>query len=88
MAASKKPKLSKTPQWGLGGAKRSLKGHFAKFGFFEDVILYIYGHIPTTAYAILVAIFQHEFKHPKFKHPNGIPELSAERNHQETLLSI
>jgi len=43
------------------------------FGFFEAAILYICGHIPTNAYAILAAIFQQEFKHPKFKHPNGIP---------------
>ena len=71
MAASKKPKLSKTPQWG----SRSPKGYVAKFGFFEAAILYICGHIPTNAYAILAAIFQQEFKHPKFKHPNGIPEI-------------
>ena len=52
----------------LGAAK----GYFAKFGFFEAASLYIFGHIPTNAYAILAAIFQQEFKHPKFKHPNGI----------------
>ena len=42
-------------------------------GFFEAAILYIFGHIPTNAYAILAAIVQQEFKHPKFKHPSGIP---------------
>ena len=59
----------------MAAAKRPPKGHFAKFGFFEAAILYIFGHIPTNAYAILAAIVQQEFKHPKFKHPNGIPKL-------------
>ena len=36
--------------------------------------MYIFRHIPTNAYAILCATFQQEFKHPKFKHPNGIPD--------------
>ena len=64
MAASTKPNLA-------GG--RSV---LDSFGFFEAAILYIFGHIPTNAYAILAARFQQEFKHPKFKHPNGIPETS------------
>ena len=68
MAASKKPKLSKTSLWG----PLRPKGYFAKFGFFEAAILYIFAHIPTNAYAILAAIFQQEFKHPKFKNPSGI----------------
>ena len=37
--------------------------------------MYVFGHLPTDAYAILAAIVQQEFKHPKFKHPNGIPNL-------------
>ena len=51
--------------------------------FFEAVILYIFGYIPTNAYAILAAIVQQEFKHPKFKHPNGNPELFREWGGQE-----
>ena len=31
----------------MGAAKRPPKGYFAKFGFFEAAILYIFGHIPT-----------------------------------------
>ena len=70
----KEAKLSKIPLW------EPLRGpHWGvldSFGFFEAAILYIFGHIPTNAYAILAAIFQQEFKHPKFKHPNGIPEFN------------
>ena len=33
------------------------RGYFAKFGLLEAAILYIFGHIPTNAYAILAAIF-------------------------------
>ena len=43
-------------------------------GFFEAAILYIFGHIPANAYAIMAAPFKQEFKHPKIKHPNGIPK--------------
>ena len=53
---------------------RPPNGYLAKFCFFEAAISYIFGHFPTNAYAILAAIFQQEFKHPKFKHPNGIPK--------------
>ena len=60
----------------MGAASRPPQGYFAKFGFFEAAISYIFGHIPTNAYAILAATFQQEFKHPKFKHPNGIPNLT------------
>ena len=44
----------------MGPAKRPPKKYFVKFGFFEAAILYIFGHIPTNAYAILAAIFQQE----------------------------
>ena len=64
MAAAKMPKLSRTLQWG-----RPPIGYFAKFGFFEAAILYIFGHIPTNAYAILAAIVQQEFKHPEVQTP-------------------
>ena len=37
--------------------------------FFEATILYVFGHIPTNAYAILAAIVKQEFKKPKFKDP-------------------
>ena len=67
MAASKKPKLSKTPEWGPRSGPP--KGYFAKFGFFEAAILYIFGHIPTNAYATLAAIVQQEFKHPEVQTP-------------------
>ena len=53
----------------MGAAKRPPKGYFAKFGFFEAAILYIFGHIPTNAYAILAAIVQQEFKHPNVQTP-------------------
>ena len=36
----------------MGASKRPHKGHFAKFGFFEAAILYIFGYIPKNAYAI------------------------------------
>ena len=62
------------PKHPNGGPLRPPKGYFAKFGFFEAATLYIFGHIPTNAYAILAAIVQQEFKHPKFKHPNEIPD--------------
>ena len=66
-----KRKLSKIPLWmPLRGPHRSVLG---SLGFFAAAILYISGNIPTNAYAILVAIVQQEFEHPKFKHPNGIP---------------
>ena len=58
--------IQKTP---MGAAKRPPKGYFAKFGFFEAAILYIFGHIPTNAYAILAAIVQQEFKHPNVQTP-------------------
>ena len=57
----------------MGAAKRPPEGYFAKFGFFEAAIFYIFGHIPTNVHAILAAIFQQEFKHPKLKPPNGLP---------------
>ena len=58
----------------LGAASGPQRGDLDSLGFFEAAILYIFGHIPTNAYAILAALFQQEFKHPKFKHPNGIPD--------------
>ena len=70
MAASKKPNLAKYP---CGG-----RNVLDSFGFFEPAVLYIFGHIPTIALAILTAIFQQEFKHPKFKHPTGIPDFLAD----------
>ena len=66
--------LRKQWQHPNGAAKRPPKWYFAKFGFFEGAILYIFGHIPANAYAILAAIFQQEFNHPKFKHPNAIAD--------------
>ena len=63
----------------MGAAKRPPNGMLLSFDFFEAAILYIFGHIPTNAYAILAAIFQQEFKHPELKHPNGIPDVGWSR---------
>ena len=66
-------KLDKTPQWGPREAAPT--AYFAKFGIFDAAILYSCGHIPTNAHAILAVIYQQEFKHPKLKHPSGIPKV-------------
>ena len=45
MAASKKPELSKPPFWGgfaFWGGEAAPKVSFAKFGFFEAAILYVF----------------------------------------------
>ena len=68
----KEAKLSKIPLWGpLRGPHW---GVLDSFGFFGAAMLYIFGHIPTNAYAILAATFKQEFKDPKIKHTNWIPE--------------
>ena len=58
----------------MGTAKQPPKKYFAS-GLFEAAMLYIFGYIPTNAYAILAATFKQEFKDPKFKQPNGIPKV-------------
>ena len=45
MAASKKPQLSKPPFW---GGEAASKKSFAKFGFFEAAILYIFPKLIRT----------------------------------------
>ena len=46
------------PKHPSGGREPPPKGVYAKFGFFEGAILYIFRHIPKNAYAILASPFK------------------------------
>ena len=74
MAASKKPNLAKY----LNGGRFAAPSGVFWVVWVSLTLPFCIFFDPTNAYAILAAIFKQEFKHPKFKHPNGIPKVLLE----------
>ena len=78
MAASKRGNYPNTPQ--------RPKVYFAKCGFVEVAILYIFGHIPKNAYAILASPFKQGCRMPlkhrireasKASNPRGVGSVES-----------